>query len=94
VPAAIWAKIRSRGGYWSGLSRRHDLRYAYADALLADGQQADARHWFASAAKLDHDQQTDAQQRIDELDGFLIDYDEGDEDDSQPSHEPGRDLLP
>jgi tetratricopeptide (TPR) repeat protein len=70
------------------------LRYAYADALLADGQQADARHWFASAAKLDHDQQTDAQQRIDELDGFLIDYDEGDDDDSQPSSEPGRDLLP
>ena len=70
------------------------LRYAYADALLADDQQAEARHWFASAAKLDHDQQTDAQQRIDELDGFLIDYDEGDEDDSQPSHEPGRDVLP
>ena len=70
------------------------LRYAYADALLGAGQESEARQWFGSAAKLDHDQETDAQQRIDELDGFLIDYDEGDEEDSQSSHEPGRDVLP
>ncbi len=71
------------------------LRYAYADALLAAGQEPEARQWFASAAKLDHDQETDALQRIDELDGFLIDYDEGgDEEDRQSSHEPGRDVLP
>jgi tetratricopeptide (TPR) repeat protein len=69
------------------------LRYAYADALLADGQEPEARQWFASAAKLDHDQETDAQQRIDELDGFLIDYDEGDEGDQQSSHGPERDVL-
>jgi tetratricopeptide (TPR) repeat protein len=67
------------------------LRYAYADALLAAGRESEARHWFASAAKLDHDHETDAQQRTDELDGFLIDYDEDDEIDSQSMHEAPRD---
>ena len=43
------------------------------------GQDAEARRWFASAAGLDHDQETDAQQRVDELDGFLIDFDDDDE---------------
>ncbi len=52
------------------------LRYAYADALLQAGKDSEARHWFAAAAKLDHDQQTDAQQRVDELDGIVIDYDD------------------
>jgi tetratricopeptide (TPR) repeat protein len=52
------------------------LQYAYADLLLRSGQPADARHWFSSAARLDVEQQTDAQQRVDELDGFLIDFDE------------------
>ena len=52
------------------------LQYAYADVLLRAGQQAEARHWFASAAHLDAEQQTDAQQRVDELDGFLIDFDD------------------
>jgi tetratricopeptide (TPR) repeat protein len=69
------------------------LRYAYADALLAAGRESEARRWFASAAKLDLDHETDAQQRTDELDGFLIDYDEADEGDSQPLHEPERDSL-
>ena len=52
------------------------LQYAYAELLLRAGQQAEARHWFASAARLDVEQQTDAQQRVDELDGFLIDFDD------------------
>ncbi|HJV13365.1 MAG TPA: hypothetical protein VJ625_05675 [Propionibacteriaceae bacterium] len=60
------------------------LRYAYADALLHADKEAEARRWFAAAAQLDHDQQTDAQQRVDELDGLLIDYDEGDDDHSLP----------
>jgi tetratricopeptide (TPR) repeat protein len=59
------------------------LRYAYADALLAAGRESEARHWFAAATTLDHDQETDAQQRLDELDGFLIDYDEDDGADNQ-----------
>jgi tetratricopeptide (TPR) repeat protein len=52
------------------------LRYAYADLLLRAGQQAEARDWFVSAAGLDSEQETDAQQRVDELDGFLIDFDD------------------
>jgi tetratricopeptide (TPR) repeat protein len=52
------------------------LRYAYADALLRAGQRAEARKWFASAVHLDVEQQTDAQQRVDELDGFLIEFDD------------------
>ena len=43
------------------------------------GRTTEARRWFASAADLDHDQETDAQQRVDELDGFLIDFDDDDE---------------
>ena len=69
------------------------LRYVYADALLEAGQESEARQWFASAAKLDRDQETDAQQRIDELDGFLIDYDDDNGAESPSSHEPGRDSL-
>jgi hypothetical protein len=52
------------------------LRYAYAEVLLRAGHQAEARDLFASAARLDSEQETDAQQRVDELDGFLIDFDE------------------
>jgi tetratricopeptide (TPR) repeat protein len=66
------------------------LRYAYADALLAAGREPEARQWFAAAATLDHDQETDAQQRLDELDGLLIDYDENDDTDSQSVRGPGR----
>ena len=69
------------------------LRYAYADALVAAGRESEARQWFASAAKLDLDHETDAQQRTDELDGFLIDYDESDEGDGQSVDEPERDSL-
>ena len=62
------------------------LRYAYADALLAAGSESEARQWFAAAVTLDHDHETDAQQRVDELDGFLIDYDEDDGADNQSAH--------
>jgi tetratricopeptide (TPR) repeat protein len=52
------------------------LRYAYADALLVAGQEAEARRWFASAADIDVDGVTDADERRDRLDGLLIDFDE------------------
>lgn len=58
------------------------LRYAFADALLQDGERAEARRWFAAAAKLDPEQETDAALRVDEIDGLRIDFDE-DEDDEQ-----------
>ena len=60
------------------------LRYALADALLAVGQEAEARAMFAGAAKLDTDQETDAQQRLDQLDGLQIDYDPDPDDDPEP----------
>jgi tetratricopeptide (TPR) repeat protein len=65
------------------------LRYAYADALLHAGREAEARQWFAAAAQLDHDQETDAQQRVDELNGLLIDYDDEEEGQPLPEQQPG-----
>lgn len=61
------------------------LRYAYADALLQAGREAEARDWFVVAAKLDVEAETDAQERVDQLDGLAIDYDEDDD-----SGEPGQ----
>jgi tetratricopeptide (TPR) repeat protein len=58
---------------------RSRLCYAYAEALLRADRRQDARRAFASAAALDPDQQTDAAERVDELDGIVIDYDEADE---------------
>ena len=97
---AILAKITSRCGFWSGRWTGRDLkafhllparlRYAYATRCLRPAESGGAP-LVCPAAKLDHDHETDAQQRTDELDGFLIDYDESDEVDSQSLHEPARD---
>ncbi|WP_460629591.1 tetratricopeptide repeat protein, partial [Intrasporangium mesophilum] len=62
------------------------LYYAYADALLAAGDPAAARDWFARAADADHELTTDAAERLDELDGvdvtdLLGDLDDVDDDD-------------
>ena len=45
------------------------LFYAYADALLAAGRTDEARDAFARAAAADADGETDAADRLDELDG-------------------------
>lgn len=45
------------------------LRYAYADALAALGRVEEARHWFVKAAEADRDDETEALDRIAELDG-------------------------
>ncbi len=45
------------------------LFYAYADALLAAGRADEARDAFAEAAAADPDGETDAGDRLDELDG-------------------------
>jgi hypothetical protein len=45
------------------------LRYAYADALLAAGREAEAREWFAKAVEADRDGSTDASDRLAALDG-------------------------
>ena len=70
------------------LSRdRHDpwsarLFYAYADALLAAGR-PDAREWFVAAALADDEGETDAAERLEELDA-------GDAGVEQPVADPAR----
>jgi tetratricopeptide (TPR) repeat protein len=54
------------------------LWYAYADALLTVDRADDAREWFSRAADVDVDGETDAADRLLELDGVLLD-DFGDE---------------
>ena len=56
------------------------LWYAYADALLAAGRENDARTWFSKAIDVDLDGETDAVDRLLELDGVVLD--EPDDDDS------------
>ncbi|WP_425412780.1 tetratricopeptide repeat protein [Micromonospora sediminicola] len=58
------------------------LRYAYADALLAVGRREEAREWFSRAADVDSEGETDAAERLLELDGVVI---EGDDEDDEPT---------
>ena len=48
------------------------LAYAYAEALLAAGRETEALGWFARALETDHDQVTDADERLAELQGVDI----------------------
>jgi tetratricopeptide (TPR) repeat protein len=61
------------------------LFYAYADALLAADRADEARDWFARAAEADTEGETDADDRLNELDGIdFEDLDDGpDLDDDQ-----------
>ena len=61
------------------------LFYAYADALLAACRADEAREWFARAAEADTDGETDAADRLDELDGIEFEdlADEPDPDEEQ-----------
>ena len=64
------------------------LFYAYADALLEAGRTEEARGWFGRAAAADRDQQTDAEERYDDLDDVVIDdLEEQDTDDPVPSED-------
>jgi tetratricopeptide (TPR) repeat protein len=64
------------------------LFYAYADALLAAGRTEEARDAFARAAAADADGETDAADRLDELDGIeLTDLAESD-DPEDVTHDP------
>lgn len=72
----------SRRQPWSGR-----LFYAYADTLLAAGREGEARDWFAAAADADPTLDTDAAERLDELDGTVyldLGDDDEDEDDATP----------
>jgi tetratricopeptide (TPR) repeat protein len=55
------------------------LRYAYADALLAVGRREEAREWFARAADADEAAETDAAERLLELDGVVLEDEDEDE---------------
>jgi tetratricopeptide (TPR) repeat protein len=68
------------------------LRYAYADQLLAQGDRAKARDWFVAAAKLDREGLTDADERVAELDGLVIDFDDSEdpEDEAESRDDTGR----
>jgi tetratricopeptide (TPR) repeat protein len=69
------------------------LAYAYADALLETGDEGGARDWFARAADFDDEGETDAADRLAELDGVvLVDLLEGEdeaEDDPRGGRTPG-----
>jgi hypothetical protein len=72
------------------------LRYAYADALLVVGRAEEAREWFARSAEIDLDAQTDAAERLLELDGVVLDDgddDDGDDDDGDDDGADHRDPV-
>ena len=68
------------------------LFYAYADALLDAGRTEQAREWFARAAAADHDEQTDAAERFDDLDDIVIDDLSDDDEDDCEYEEDGPDA--
>lgn len=65
------------------------LHYAYADVLLGLGREEEARTWFLKAVDGDTEGDTDAVERLEELDGFVVQL--GD-DDEEPA--PAVDALP
>jgi tetratricopeptide (TPR) repeat protein len=62
------------------------LYYAYADALIDDGREDEAREWFGRAAALDAEEDTDAAERYEDLDSIVID--DLAEPESEPESEP------
>ena len=61
------------------------LFYAYADALADAGRREEARYWFGRAAAADPDGETDAAERVDDMDMLTFDdLDEFDGDDDGP----------
>jgi hypothetical protein len=67
------------------------LWYAFADALLAAGRDDEGREWFAKAAEHDGQGETDAMERLLELDGVVLEdlqEDDADEDDDAPYEGP------
>ncbi|MCW2674576.1 MAG: hypothetical protein JWP14_3165 [Frankiales bacterium] len=66
------------------------LRYAYADALLECGREDDARSWFARAAEVDELGETDADERVLELDGVVFE-DLQESEDSEEAEEESHD---
>ena len=83
--------IAGRRGGRAGQAR---LRYAYGELLSEAGETDQAREWFASAAELDPENETDARRRLAQLDGQPVDEeDETEADDDSPDDEDEWDLL-
>lgn len=55
---------------------RARLRYGYADLLEQTGDAENAEKWFAAAAALDTDGETDADDRVAALQGIVLEVDE------------------
>ncbi|HEX2321647.1 MAG TPA: hypothetical protein VHJ18_21935, partial [Streptosporangiaceae bacterium] len=72
--------------------RRHGsarLFYAYADALIDAGREDESRYWLGRAAAADTSGETDAGERIDDMDMLVLDDLEADDlyEDDRESHE-------
>ena len=65
------------------------LRYAYAEALLACEKSDEAREWFSRAADADTDGETDAADRVDELDGIVFDESDAELEDDEDGEDEG-----
>ena len=82
-------EIEASAGRGSRIARAR-LRYGYADLLERTGELEDAERWFASAASLDENGETDADDRVAKLQGVVIEIDEDaflDDDDDLASDE-------
>jgi len=65
------------------------LHYAYADTLLALGREDEAREWFLRTVETDADLETDAIERLEELEGtVIIDALDGDDDEGTEGEDP------
>lgn len=76
-------RIGARG---SKLARAR-LRFAYADLLEQTGDTDLAERWFSSAAALDVDQVTDAEERAAALQGVTIIFDDSEDDDTESAED-------
>ena len=64
------------------------LKFAYADALLAAGREDEAREWFAKTVEVDASDETDANERLADLDGIVW-VDTLDEDEDEDASDDG-----
>ncbi|HMR49104.1 MAG TPA: tetratricopeptide repeat protein [Arachnia sp.] len=71
------------------------LRYAYADLLERDGDQAGARTWFERAGELDPGAMLDVADRLAALDGIVLpDFDEDEDEEDEFEVDEDGDVLP
>ncbi|MDA1360315.1 hypothetical protein O1R50_11820 [Glycomyces luteolus] len=70
------------------------LRFAYAEGLLADGREDEAREWLSKAVAADETGETGAAERLLELEGIVVEeYDEDDEFEDEDDYEDDEDGL-